>query len=609
MAGVAESAVLVSSAGAAEAITKLKRVQGPSSDFHNPQHVLSFYPSLGFQATHFGRACHIAEVMLRRQAPSKVYLIQDGKFVLMPRDNGNGNGSNEGEDKTEMETEGRQKRLHSRDDHVYPNLFLGITANLLGTGCREAVRFLVQEGVVPNPTALSREEVPPPPEDASEDQLMFARLKKEYCDIYGTSALADEAVPPFRSFLCCVVVSGGGVEHDVRCACAPYRVTHYASEEAAPAAPASRRLKKRTSASASELERTSSTNAHFGNVSYPSQGTAESAVFDAVMKLFAQRLCARQQRLRAAAAAKPPPEKYLDVCSWSVTPSEVWALLGLWLVDIMTEALHTLQHQTSDNGDGGETTKETSAENAANAEAAPHAGAHRCASCRAAALHKARTTVVYWAAVQQVPLYSPSFVDGDITSYLVTAQPCTSDTTTEEPLQLDLVRDIHSINKLAMQSKKTGMLICGGGVVKHHICNANLMRNGADYTIILNNGQEFDGSDAGAKPEEALSWGKVRMEGEFVKVYGEVTTYLPLLVAQVFVPAARRRNRQHPASASVARSRQEADDEHRGTNANPTRKRGRRRGARRSRHEEEAEAPSSSTTPALLAEGEKVEDA
>jgi len=32
------------------------------------------------------------------------------------------------------------------------------------------------------------------------------------------------------------------------------------------------------------------------------------------------------------------------------------------------------------------------------------------------------------------------------------------------------------------------MLILGGGVVKHHICNANLMRNGADFSVFINTG-------------------------------------------------------------------------------------------------------------------------
>jgi len=36
---------------------------------------------------------------------------------------------------------------------------------------------------------------------------------------------------------------------------------------------------------------------------------------------------------------------------------------------------------------------------------------------------------------------------------------------------------------------KTGMIILGGGVPKHHICNANLMRNGADFAVYINTGQ------------------------------------------------------------------------------------------------------------------------
>jgi deoxyhypusine synthase len=33
------------------------------------------------------------------------------------------------------------------------------------------------------------------------------------------------------------------------------------------------------------------------------------------------------------------------------------------------------------------------------------------------------------------------------------------------------------------------MIILGGGIIKHHICNANLMRNGADYAVYINTGQ------------------------------------------------------------------------------------------------------------------------
>lgn len=40
-----------------------------------------------------------------------------------------------------------------------------------------------------------------------------------------------------------------------------------------------------------------------------------------------------------------------------------------------------------------------------------------------------------------------------------------------------------------MKSIRTGVIILGGGVVKHHINNANLMRNGSDYTVYINTGQ------------------------------------------------------------------------------------------------------------------------
>lgn len=66
--------------------------------------------------------------------------------------------------------------------------------------------------------------------------------------------------------------------------------------------------------------------------------------------------------------------------------------------------------------------------------------------------------------------------------------------------------------------RKTGMIILGGGLPKHHIYNANMMRNGADFAVIINTAQEFDGSDSGAQPDEAVSWGKIRGSAKSIKV-------------------------------------------------------------------------------------------
>ena len=54
--------------------------------------------------------------------------------------------------------------------------------------------------------------------------------------------------------------------------------------------------------------------------------------------------------------------------------------------------------------------------------------------------------------------------------------------------------------------------------MKHHIANACLMRNGAESAVYVNTAQEFDGSDAGARPDEAISWGKIKVGGDSVKV-------------------------------------------------------------------------------------------
>ena len=52
--------------------------------------------------------------------------------------------------------------------------------------------------------------------------------------------------------------------------------------------------------------------------------------------------------------------------------------------------------------------------------------------------------------------------------------------------------------------------------------NCFLQRNGADFSVFLNTASEFDGSDSGAAPDEAVSWGKIRPQATPVKV-GKLT--------------------------------------------------------------------------------------
>ncbi|CAN7037369.1 unnamed protein product [Brassica rapa subsp. trilocularis] len=140
------------------------------------------------------------------------------------------------------------------------------------------------------------------------------------------------------------------------------------------------------------------------------------------------------------------------------------------------------------------------------------------------------SSYLYWAYKMNIPVFCPGLTDGSLGDMLYFHSFRTSG------LVIDVVQDIRSMNGEAVHAtpRKTGMIILGGGLPKHHICNANMMRNGADYAVFINTGQEFDGSDSGARPDEAVSWGKIRGSAKTVKVHCDATIAFPLLVAETF---------------------------------------------------------------------------
>eukprot|EP01134_Creolimax_fragrantissima_P005560 CFRG5560T1 len=137
-------------------------------------------------------------------------------------------------------------------------------------------------------------------------------------------------------------------------------------------------------------------------------------------------------------------------------------------------------------------------------------------------------SVYYWAYKNNIPVFCPALTDGSLGDMIY------FHSYKNPGLRVDIAEDIRKINTVAVKAKRSGMLILGGGVVKHHICNANLMRNGADYSVYINTGMDFDGSDAGAKPDEAVSWGKIKLTASPVKVTAEATLVFPLLVGETF---------------------------------------------------------------------------
>ena len=141
-----------------------------------------------------------------------------------------------------------------------------------------------------------------------------------------------------------------------------------------------------------------------------------------------------------------------------------------------------------------------------------------------------KSSILYWAYKNNIPVFCPALTDGSFGDMLhfhtFKASP--------KCLTIDIVRDVRFINEFARRAARAGMIILGGGIVKHHIANACLHRDGAESAVYINTAQEFDGSDAGARPDEAVSWGKIKSGADSVKVYAEATAVFPMIVAATF---------------------------------------------------------------------------
>ncbi len=135
------------------------------------------------------------------------------------------------------------------------------------------------------------------------------------------------------------------------------------------------------------------------------------------------------------------------------------------------------------------------------------------------------SSILYNAAINNIPVFVPGITDGSFGSQLWSFYESNRD------FRVNLLEDEHRLSDIIFESKKTGALMIGGGISKHHTIWWNQFREGLDYAVYLTTAQEFDGSLSGARLEEAISWKKVKADAEFVNITGEATVILPLLVA------------------------------------------------------------------------------
>ena len=130
---------------------------------------------------------------------------------------------------------------------------------------------------------------------------------------------------------------------------------------------------------------------------------------------------------------------------------------------------------------------------------------------------------LYWAYKNNIPVIVPGIMDGAVGSQIWFFTQKHSD------FKLNVAADSDLLSGLIFKAKKSGALMIGGGISKHHTLWWNQYRDGLDYAVYITTAQEFDGSLSGALVREAISWGKVTQKAKQTTIHAEATTILPFL--------------------------------------------------------------------------------
>jgi deoxyhypusine synthase len=137
-------------------------------------------------------------------------------------------------------------------------------------------------------------------------------------------------------------------------------------------------------------------------------------------------------------------------------------------------------------------------------------------------------SIIYWAWKNQIPIYVPGITDGAFGSQIWLYYQNHRDFT------IDLLKDEQELSDLVFDAKKSGALIVGGGISKHHTIWWSQFKDGLDYAVYITTAIEYDGSLSGAQTREAISWGKIKEKSDNVTINGEATVLLPLMINALF---------------------------------------------------------------------------
>ena len=127
--------------------------------------------------------------------------------------------------------------------------------------------------------------------------------------------------------------------------------------------------------------------------------------------------------------------------------------------------------------------------------------------------------------LKSIPVFCPGITDGAIGLQMFFFKQNHPD------FCVDVTGDMKELANLVLNAEKTAGIILGGGISKHHVIGANIVREGLDYAVYVSTASEYDGSLSGAQTKEAKSWGKIQEKGRTANVVGDATILFPIMIA------------------------------------------------------------------------------
>ena len=143
--------------------------------------------------------------------------------------------------------------------------------------------------------------------------------------------------------------------------------------------------------------------------------------------------------------------------------------------------------------------------------------------CRGLADLAGKDSILRAARDKGVPVFVPGPMDGAVGSQVWLFANRRPD------FAIDVIGDEKRLADVVFDSKKSGALVVGGGITKHHVIWWSQFKGGLDYAVYITTATEYDGSLSGAQVKEAISWGKVRPKARKTTLIADATLALPLV--------------------------------------------------------------------------------